>query len=495
MKPYKHIIYIFLSIGIMVGSSCDDFLLENPATLTTEAELTSEDAARAYANGAYANLNVLDRGSGQYGGNTLELIEFITGKSDGIAQSRAFEYNNLTLNSDAFYIDTWWNDLYSGIKSANLAISILEEKFSTLDEEVKSNYLAEVKTLRAFYYFYLVRIFGPVPKITEIVKSLGDVNTPRSPEKEIYDDIIIPDLLSAEKSSLPWRESSGRVSMGFVKSLLADVYLTYAGFPVQGGNQYYAESAKRSKEVIGSDVFSLFKEYTDMIDPSNDNSGGFIFQIQYDKENRTNPLTEITMPPGLDISPAYNEEYGALVPRPEFLTNYQTGDKRNEEKQFFYSNYNGIDFNGRYIYKYFDKKAVDDDARSELNFTVYRLADVMLLYAEASNQAEDGPNSDAIKYVNDIRERANLPTIGSMDMENFEKEVWMQRYLELCFEGKMWFDMIRTRKVYNDETKKWEDLIGHTNVFGATYSMKNLLFPIPLREMQSNVDLVQNEGY
>src|SRR5690606_39846702 len=97
----------------------------------------------------------------------------------------------------------------------------------------RENWLAEVRTLRAFYYFYLVRMFGDVPKVTENISDLGQIETPRSPVKEIYDEVIIPDLLAAENSSLPWKESTGRVSMGFIKALLADVYLTYAGYPVQ----------------------------------------------------------------------------------------------------------------------------------------------------------------------------------------------------------------------------------------------------------------------
>jgi hypothetical protein len=68
----------------------------------------------------------------------------------------------------------------------------------------------------------------------------------RSPAKQIYDEIIIPDLLEAEKSTLPWKDASGKVSMGAVKSILADVYLTYAGAAINGGAAAYAESAKRS---------------------------------------------------------------------------------------------------------------------------------------------------------------------------------------------------------------------------------------------------------
>lgn len=493
MKTFKHIFLLFVTV-FLVGISCDNFLTENPSTLTTKSDLSSEDAARAFVNSAYSNLTVLNQGSGGWGGNTLELLEFTTGKFDGVPQTEAFKFNDLTYGSDAFYIDTWWNGLYSGVKNANLAISKIENEFSSLPDQQRTDLLAEAKTLRAFYYFYLVRIFGDVPKITGLIESISEMNTARAPVKEIYDDIIIPDLVAAEGSGLPWRDTSGRVSMGFIKSLLADVYLTYAGYPVQGGDQYYTESATRSMEVIESGEFALFDEYTDMIDPSNENSGEFIFQIQYDKTNRNNPLTPIVLPTFAGIS-SYSNEFGGLVPRQEFIQSYPTGDKRVEEKQYFFTEYAGKDLNGHFSYKYFDKQAIDEDSRSELNFTIYRLADVMLMYAEASNRAQGGPNSDAVDFVNNIRERADLTPISSMSMEEFEKEVWTQRYLELNTEGKMWFDMVRTRKVRNDITKEWDDFVGHTNVFGATFAEKHLVFPIPQREIDNNNNLEQNPGY
>lgn len=105
--------------------------------------------------------------------------------------------------------------------------------------------------MRALYYFYLVRIFGDLPKITEVQSELVELYIPRSPIKEIYDEIIIPDLLNAEQSSLPIKDETGRVSMGAVKSLLADVYLTYAGFPVQGGKNIMRSLQKEFR----SDIF------------------------------------------------------------------------------------------------------------------------------------------------------------------------------------------------------------------------------------------------
>jgi starch-binding outer membrane protein, SusD/RagB family len=491
----KQLIYIVLFLFTTGLISCEGFLEEDPATLTTQAELSSPEAARALVTSIYANVNVVATGSGGWGGTTLSLLEFMTGKADGVAQTEGFRFNQLTYDSQSFYIDTYWSQLYQGILRCNVALEQLP-RYTVLSQQVLADYLAEVRTMRAFYYFYLVRMYGDVPKISQPVKTLAEVNTPRSPVKEIYDDIIIPDLLSAETSGLPWRRPNGEVSKGFIKSLLADVYLTYAGHPVNAGQAAYVESVKRSKEVVDlkGSTFDLFTEYTDMIIPANKNSREFIFQVQFDKINRNNPLTPVTLPTFAGIS-VYSNEFGGLVPRFEFVESFDPADKRAREKQFFITEYRGKQLGGYYIYKWFDRTAIDVDARSELNFTIYRLADVMLMYAEASNRAEGGPNALAIQSVNDIRARAELPPVSAMSVDAFEEEVWNQRYFELCYEGKMWFDMLRTRKVRNDLTKAYDNFVGHRNVFNATFTENQLRFPIPLRERDVNAELTQNPGF
>lgn len=497
----KNIITMFIAGMVIVAgfSSCKKFLDETPTgSLTPGSNLTSPEIARAFANAAYAKLTVMNQGSGGYGGNTASLMEFMTGKAIGNAQSEAFRFYNLTYDSQSFYIDTWWQGLYQGIANCNLAIKQIAE--IPQDEEVKKNQLAEAHALRAFYYFQLVRMYGPVPKITEIVTDLSAIQSTQSPVKEIYDEVILPDLAIAEASTLPWQDNTGKLSLSAVKSLLAEVYLTYAGFPVGGGATYYAESAKRSKEVIEKGGFSLFPEYQDMIKPANKNRVEFIWQVQYAGGLSNNPLTAVTLPQFMDIA-SYSDEYGGIVPTPQFIASYPAGDKRVQQRQYYYTRdtKNGttdsISLGGHYIYKWYDANAVKVTAQSDLNYTIYRLADVMLLYAEASNRAEGSPNSDAIRYVNQIRERAKLAPIGAMTSEQFEREVWTQRYLELAFEGKIWFDMLRTRKVRNDVTKNFDDFVGHTNVFGKALTERQLLFPIPLREVNNNINLVQNPGF
>jgi hypothetical protein len=459
-----------------------------------------------FGNAAYTELTVLDRGAGGYGGNTAELMEFMTGKADGNPQTEGFRFYTLTYDAQSFYIDTWWQALYRGIANCNLSLQKIAE--IEFDETTKANMLAEVHALRALYYFYLVRMYGDVPKVTEVVSDLSQVRPSREPVKAIYDEVIIPDLLFAEASSLPWNDATGLVSMSAVKSLLAEVYLTYAGYPVLGGDAAYVESAKRSKEVIDNGGYTLFPEYADMTLPSNKNKGEFIWQVQFAAGINNNDLTAKTLALYKRVS-VYSDEFGGLVPTKQFVESYPAGDKRIKERQFFYTWYPGnpaaypegdsrrdsVDLGGYYLYKWFDKEAVTNSAKSDLNYTIYRLADVTLMYAEAVNRANGAPDGLAVQYVNDIRQRANLAPIGTLSSDAFEKEVWTQRYLELCYEGKTWFDMLRTRKVRNDLTGAFDDFVGHTTVWGKTLTENQLLFPIPLREINNNPNLTQNGSF
>ncbi|UFH53358.1 RagB/SusD family nutrient uptake outer membrane protein [Spirosoma sp. KNUC1025] len=498
MKILKH---IALASSLLTLSSCKEFLKENPTGfITPSSNVSSVKVARAYANAGYANLQGLLAGqASSYGGNTWNLLEFMTGKANSdLGQTGFINFENLSYNNTSFYVDTWWLQLYQGVGACNLAIqSIPTINASGLTDAQKTNMLAEAHTLRALYYFFLVRMYGAVPSVTAVPTDLN-LNLPRTPAKDIYDKIIIPDLLTAEASTLPWQDNTGKVSMGMVESLLADVYLTYAGAAINGGAQYYAESAKRSLNVIQKGGYTLFPNYTDMINPANKNTGEFIFQVQYAASvPSTNPLTALTIPNYSGIS-KYSDEYGSVYPTPEFIKSFPAGDKRVQEKQFFYTSYPSIKtgqtvtFKNTYIYKWFDVNAVTNTAKSDLNYTIYRLADVYLMYAEASNRAEGAPNANAISYVNKIRARANLAPIGALSQTAFEQEVWLQRYFELCFENKMWFDMIRTRKVHNDVTGNWDSFVGHKTVFGATFTEKNLLFPVPKQESDVNPNLLPN---
>ncbi|MEP6724921.1 MAG: RagB/SusD family nutrient uptake outer membrane protein [Bacteroidota bacterium] len=498
----KQIKYIAIVAVVLLTASCKKFLEEKPTNfITPESALSSVKVAQAFTNSAYQTLqaSMLGGQPSSYGGNTWNLMEFMTGKSNSdLGQTNFNLFQNLNYNATSFYVDTWWQNLYKGVGYCNQAIqSIPGINASGLSADAKTNMLAEVHTLRALYYFFLVRMYGAVPNVTTVPTDVNALNVSRSPAKNIYDSIILPDLLLAEKSTLPWKDNTGRISMGAVKSILADVYLTYAGKAINGGAANYALSAQRSLDVITKGGYTLFPQYTDMNKPGNKNSGEFIFQVQYSVAATTsNPLTPLTVPNYSKVS-KYADEYGSVYPTPQFVASFPAGDKRAQERQFFYTSYPNaftgvpVIFKGPYIYKWFDSTAIMT-TKSDLNYSLYRYADVLLLYAEAQNRADGSANAASIKAVNDIRARATLAPIGALSQDAFEKEVWLQRYFELCFENKMWFDMLRTRKVHNDVTGNWDDFVGHKTVFNATFAEKQLLFPVPKQETDVNPNLLPN---
>lgn len=507
MKDKLLLLIIIISISF---SSCEDFLNEEPTgAMTSQSVLTSDESAAALTFSAYDNTTVFDESAFSWGGNTTLLLEYMTGKATSEnSQSNFKEFEDLTISARSPYIEEWWQDCYAGIAKCNLALVKLPEFTGSVDESLISQYRGEVKFMRALYYFYLVRIFGDVPKIITPQTELSELQVTKSPAKEIYDEIIIPDLLDAEESPLPFKDVTGRVSMGAVKTLLADVYLTYAGYPMQGGTQYYAESAKRSLDVINSGSYSLFPEYEDLWDPANNNKGEFIFQVQFSVNMRSNNMVPIVLPSRSGMS-AFGLEYGSLIPTKEFVESYVAGDKRAEEKQFFFTTYKGhpskfspgapelelMDFNAPYIHKFFDKNAIDNAGQSGLNWSIYRYADVLLMYAEAQAEADGVPNQTAFDALNAIRERATLAVFTDANLDAFKKAVWDQRYFELCYENRMWFDMTRTRLIRDDASGEYVNFVGYTNNWGKTYTETQLLFPIPLSEMQANTNLTQTSGY
>lgn len=500
--------YLILAISLLLAA-CTDFLDEkSTGTMAIDSDLSSVESCTALANSTYVNTTVFDANEGTWGGNTLWLLEFMTGKVNSEASQTEFlDFRNLTLNSRSRYIEKWWQDCYAGIANANLAIQKIPE-FKGVNEKVRSRLLGEARFMRALYYFYLVRIFGDLPKITDVQSDLADLYMPRSPVKEIYDEIIIPDLTAAEKAPLPSKDETGRVSLGAVKSLLADVYLTYAGYPVRGGTSYYEASAQKSLEVITSGAYGLYPEYADLRNPANNNKKEFIFQVQFALNKTHNDMIPKVLPPKSDIS-AYSSEYGSLVPTKEFYESFSPSDKRAAERQYFFSSYPGnpaklpadspklekVDFGGFYIYKFFDEEAIVHTAKSTLNWTLYRYADVLLMYAEAQVEAQGVANSEAMEALNQVRRRAELPDFTNSAKESFRKAVWDERYFELCFEGKIWFDMVRTRKIRNDLNGKYEDFASYQTVYGKQYTNQFLLFPLPQREMNANSHLTQNNGY
>ncbi len=502
MEIYKKLIRIMAVVtAIVCTTACSNFLDEEDASnFTTDTYFTKAEHAESAVNGIYEPLVPITNSG--FGGGTWLMLEFATGLANtSLGQAtNIYLVKDLINNSDNGYGASFWNEYYTGISRANLAIEKIPE--INMDETQKQNYLAEAKFFRAYYYFGLVRMFGNIPLITTSIDLGSEDLYPEQATAETIYNLIISDLTEAENASLPWRDASGRVSLGAVKTLLADVYLTMAGYPLQKTENYQL-AANKAKEVIDSGEFRLFDTYDELHDPTTKNTAEYIFMTQFAANIQSGNWQPAILPYNLGIS-AYAAQTGGIFSTNEFVASYETGDKRAEEKQFYFTSYSleadrndSINLGAPYIFKHFDIEANGESAQSDLNWSLYRYADVLLMYAEALNEAESGPSADAYLAVNQIRMRAELPDLEGLTQDSFRDAVRIERIHELSFENKTWYDMARWRKAYNPETNELEDFVGHNFSYlpNKALAERELLFPIPTSEMQNNPNLVQNTGY
>ncbi|MBN3522072.1 RagB/SusD family nutrient uptake outer membrane protein [Algoriphagus lutimaris] len=500
MKSIKtYISKVLVLAAVFFATSCADFLDEtDKSNFTLDNYFTKPEHAVSVVNSIYQSMQPIM--SSGFNGGPWMMLEFATGLADtelGQAQYSLF-VKDLVNNSDNGYGQTFWTNYYRGIANANLAIANIPEM--NMDETQKQQLLGEARFLRAYYYFNLVRIFGNIPLIINPVDLTSEELYPNPADPSAVYDQIVMDLTEAEDSGLPMRDATGRVSMGAIKSLLSSVYLTMAGYPLQKGNEYYSLAAAKAKEVIDSKEFSLFDSYDALHDPSMKNLGENIFMAQFAAYIQPSSWQVSIIPYNRGIS-NYSAETGGIFAQEEFVKSYESGDKRADEKEFYYTSYSLRDDRSQilelgdyYIYKHFDELAQTSTTSSDMNWPIIRYAEVLLIYAEASNEA-NGPTNEAYQAVNLIRERAELDPLTGMSQTELREAIWKEKFFELSFENKTWFDMVRIRKGFNVTTRQFEEYVGHQFIYGPTLKERELLFPIPTAEIRNNSNLVQNAGY
>ena len=355
-----------------------------------------------------------------------------------------------------------------------------------------------------------MRLWGDVPLITTPILDWKDPNVtaPRSSTESVY-ELIEADLLEAEAAGFPMTDGSGLASQAAVKSLLAKVYLTMAGQPLNKGAEYYQKAAAKAKEVIDYAIanpakIALFPNYNDLHDPAKENVLEHLFMIQYAAGIANAGFQDKFLPNNTNITAS--GEVGTTVPFASFLSSYEAGDKRTEEKGFYFKNYYlgggtgaPITLNRFYIYKHFDAVAngapppgLPGTGNSGLNYPLIRFAEVLLVYAEAQNES-GGPNAEAYNALKLIRDRAGLttPAIGTFNQATFRDAVLRERWHELSYEGITWFDMMRLRKVYEPTTNTFVDFVG-ASMNGTTLQEKHLLLPLPAADFRNNPNLQPN---
>jgi starch-binding outer membrane protein, SusD/RagB family len=490
----KKISILFAVMAFTLGA-CSKWLEEKPlSVITTNQYYRTAEDAEAAVNAIYAFV-YSPYNKGGFDDLSASMLDIVSGQYVNKSQSSITEdFYNLRYNSASPYLSTWWNSSFTGIEAANLAIANIPN--IEMDNTKRSSLLGQALFLRAYFYYNLVNIFGDVPLKRTPTAKPEDGLLPKTSVKEIYEQSIVADLKEAESASLPaGPDGSGRVSVGAVKTLLAKVYLSMAGQPVNEPANYALAKAK-AQEVISSATFALFQNDADgswfdkLNNPAFDNRIEHIFSINYTQSLYDASHPVYFLPKEVKFLRNGYIQFGGFAPSDDFLGSYAAADLRGKNNQGFY--YNSIVVDGKTstfpwaIYKFYDPALLDVAPQSGKDFPLLRYADLLLTFAEAQNEADGSPSSDAYSAVNALRTRAGLPAVAGLSKAAFTEEVWKERYWELSAETKHWFDIVRTRKAFKGSTGTFVDIIGYKLPSGASFAEDNLKFPIPLAETQIN---------
>lgn len=490
MKTKYKIILIVSCLFI----SCEDFLDEIPRSTKTTVGTSLLDAQES-VNGIYAFLRA-PYNKTAFATMAYSALEIPTGTlkpAIGTQDTDMEAAYVLTFSSSSRNAETLWDTYYGGIEAANVAMASIPAITNDpeLTTSIANALLGEAHFLRAYYYFQLVQIFGDIPLNITPTKSLEDGTLSKSSVQEVYETVIVPDLLVSESAGLPNNATSGRVTNGAVKSLLAKVYLTMAGSPLNQTDKY-ALAKDKANAVINGAWFSLFQSdgsltwFDKLSDPTFDNTGENIFMVQYASSGITSSFTTYYTPIGGEAITNQSLHFGGMEPEVDFISSYDAADLRGQNQGFFFNELDGFTFNNA-VYKFFYEEYRTANGISNKDFPLIRYADVLLTYAEAQNEAG---TADALSYtaLNAIRSRAGLTDVSGLSQSEFREEVWKQRVWEFPAEaGLIWFDMKRTMRAFNGTG--FDDFVGHTLPNGSTLSADNIYFPIPQNEVVLNPNL------
>ncbi len=503
----KNITTILVGLTMFSFCSCEKFLSETPETTVAQQNFynTQRDFEQA-VTGIYSPLreiyNFAWQMSEMRSGNTYFIYDVAQRGPKPVEDLATFtvETNNPSVLRN-------WRNNYLIISRANQVLTRIDDM--EFDQSAKNNIKGQALFLRALSYFDLVKNFGDVPLFLAAPESYAETFKPRTSKLDIYSQVIndaseaIPLLPTG-----PGNAEVGRATAASASALLADVYITLGRWPE-------AENVLRPILNMG---YSVLPEYLDVFRPSNKGNAEILFEVNF-LEATSQPMFS-TFPyaflPDLEnpsvitgISPeARNGDGSFNTPTPEILAAYEdpVSDKRYEASLSFYTGSSplvGVEYNNTpYIKKFQHPRAIS--GQTSQNWIVYRYAEILLMMAEVLN--EQNQSSDALPFINQVRARAGLPSIVTIDKDELRTKIMDERRVELAFENKRWHDLVRTGKAVQEMRAFGERVKAAPEVYyyatgnappPNAFDVKEdyLVYPIPITEIVINPELQQNRGY
>ncbi|WP_281226669.1 RagB/SusD family nutrient uptake outer membrane protein [Flavobacterium aquiphilum] len=488
----KKIITILLSATILV--SCTDLEVTPTSFITEENFFQTQDDAVASVTAVYASLSIDPGEQSLFGRNLYFLTDMASdyaaaGVSATNPQVRAL--SSLTHDATSDRVQVAWRQIYNGINRANVAIDNIPRASGS--EVIKTRLINEAKFIRGLLYFQAVRLWGGVPIVLHEPTSiqLESLKSRRATVEEVYAQII-SDLTAAESLPSTYASSdAGRATSGAAKAILAKVYLTRKDWP---------NTILKAKEVInGGYGYALFENFADIFNKAKKNGKEHIFSVQFEPNQAGNGSSGSTFQATSFTGFTATEPADIISDVALFYDIYAAGDTRRDvsyKKQLLNPATGTLYTFPKPIFsKYLDETNLANPSNVAINFPLIRYADILLSFAEATNE-QSGPTAEAFEYVNQVRRRAFGKPITTPDVTvdlvglttaQLRDAIREERKKEFVQEGQRWFDLVR-----------WGTLVTEVKKVTAKNSVseRNNLYPIPQSERNIDpVGLPQNPGY
>ncbi len=485
----------FVSIFLLTLFSCKKQLIEKPKSMTVEAFYNTAQEVEAGLSAIYPPIR------SAYSQWWLVLLECQTEWGAGAYGSANADAARMMQGLDAVTgnnIVAVWDASYQSIRNANLIISNVPNS-KVLTSEQKDGYIAEAKFMRALVYFHIVRVWAGVPIYTEqnMTQTTG---VSKGTKQEVY-ELIRSDLEFAEIHLPENAPLLGKPSKWAAKTFLSDVYLYL---------ELYQQASDKANEVIQANKYSL-----QTVTVANDFNNIFGLdasspeEIFYFKYNQSSPSGLVLFTMEINNKPWFGSNgYGFFYWPKEsvFYKNWNDNDLRKEFN--WYNSNDPKDFlPGQSAFPIgasvvSPKKYNDPTGSATIStfaFPIYRYAELLLIYAEASARAKGAPTADGMEKLNMVHRRAYgfnpLQTspvdfnVADYNTEGFIDLISQEVGYEFQFEAKRWFNLVRIGKVKEVMKKNIDRVV----------TDKALLWPIPSIEFDLNEAMDrskdQNPGY
>ena len=523
-----------LAVGLSL-SGCNDWLAEpTPGSTKLDDFFVSGAACVQVVNGCYAPLAWEYNKSyfSEWFIGDIASDDALKGGQNVADGADAYDIDNFKTNANNNIILDYYRAKYQGIIRCNLALKQVAAYTpdETLSESERDRLLGEAYFLRAFYYFQLVRVFGGVPLVHDVLDSSGRWQQPRATAEKVYESIV-GDLVKAEKmlwakSAYP-EEDLGRATRGAARAMLCKVFLYMKDY-----DNAYTWGKLFVDEEYKAGEYSLCPVYTDNFTLAGENGPESVFEIQYAADPTSDygegfgftrgTFSIILTRPRMD-SLGSQAGWGWNHPTHNLYAEFEEGDTRREAAigtpdeagltqadvnylgSPYYNNKTSMSEGGTF-------PPIDHHSRGPLNYRLLRASDALLLYAEAA--LESGKDINAAKWaLEEVRARARansadpanaLPEFPAYrgyadNTTSLRDAIRHERRVELAMEGHRWFDIVRWG-IAADVMNKDNGSYGSHETDEARAEMANFvagkheLFPLPAEEIALN-PMDQNPGY